>query len=161
MKGQSMTFVFTSPFSSLAIRSRLRTSHSDGLLGSQLQIEPSTTSILGSTPRKERAKVVLPVPCPPEIPTPPREGSMHASFKASLTSSRPSTRVIGITIPLPLDSASAFGALTLSSTATRTMTRFRLLEVLDAAKGMASIAPAPKESPEILGGFNVCWLRCG
>mmetsp|Transcript_67354 Transcript_67354/g.106204 ORF Transcript_67354/g.106204 Transcript_67354/m.106204 type:complete len:209 (-) Transcript_67354:37-663(-) len=159
MKGQSMIFVLTSPLSSLTMRSRLRTSHSEGLLGSQLQMEFSTTSIFGRTPRKERARVVFPVPCPPEIPTPPREGSMQASFKASLTSSRPSTRVMGITIPLPLESASfgaSFGAaLTLSSTATLTMTRLRLLEALEAAKGIASSEPAPSESPETLGGLNV------
>mmetsp|Transcript_53896 Transcript_53896/g.126391 ORF Transcript_53896/g.126391 Transcript_53896/m.126391 type:complete len:242 (-) Transcript_53896:46-771(-) len=105
INGQSITLVATSPLSSRSNRSRVNLSHSDGLLGSQLQIEFVTTSILGRTPRSERAKVVFPVPWPPEIPTPPSEGSMQASFRASFTSSKPSTLVIGITIPRPMESA--------------------------------------------------------
>mmetsp|Transcript_107400 Transcript_107400/g.256613 ORF Transcript_107400/g.256613 Transcript_107400/m.256613 type:complete len:244 (+) Transcript_107400:1771-2502(+) len=115
INGQSITLVATSPLSSRSSRSRVNLSHSDGLLGSQLQIEFVTTSILGRTPRSERANVVFPVPWPPEIPTPPSEGSIQASFRASFTSSKPSTLVIGMTIPRPMESACAVS--TRSSTA--------------------------------------------
>mmetsp|Transcript_69532 Transcript_69532/g.137569 ORF Transcript_69532/g.137569 Transcript_69532/m.137569 type:complete len:262 (+) Transcript_69532:1643-2428(+) len=97
-KGQSMTLVWASPFSLQTRRSFVRASHSRGFSGSQLQIEFFTTSMRGRMSRNDLANVVFAVPCPPQIPTPPRLGSMHASRKASFTSSRPTRFEIGITM---------------------------------------------------------------
>mmetsp|Transcript_102554 Transcript_102554/g.184949 ORF Transcript_102554/g.184949 Transcript_102554/m.184949 type:complete len:286 (+) Transcript_102554:1195-2052(+) len=161
--GQSMTFVITSPFASRTMRWRVSLSHSLGFPGSQLQVELTTTSILGRTPRRDRASVVFPVPWPPEMPTPPREGSMQASFRAVLTSSRPSTRVIGTVKPRQMGGASA-ASISAAATATRSSTsstvatpaatrrrfvaapRFRATRPPSAAPALASCA-AVKERP--------------
>mmetsp|Transcript_28946 Transcript_28946/g.73420 ORF Transcript_28946/g.73420 Transcript_28946/m.73420 type:complete len:243 (-) Transcript_28946:322-1050(-) len=94
-KGQSMTLVLTSPLSSFCMRCLVKSSHSPGRSGSQLQMDLSTTSMRGSTSRRDRANVVFAVPWPPAMPTPPSEGSMQASRSASFTSSRPTSLFIG------------------------------------------------------------------
>mmetsp|Transcript_51327 Transcript_51327/g.147365 ORF Transcript_51327/g.147365 Transcript_51327/m.147365 type:complete len:231 (+) Transcript_51327:1933-2625(+) len=99
-----MTFVTGLPSASFCMRSRVSLSHSSGFSGSALQIERSTTSILGKMPRRDLARVVLAVPWPPQMPTPPKEGSMQAKRKASFTSSSPMIRYMGTALRAALES---------------------------------------------------------
>jgi hypothetical protein len=74
---------------------KARTSHARGSSGSALQIDPSTTSIGGSSACSPRAMIDLAVPRRPEIAMPPSPVSTAPSSSASLIASCPTTAVSG------------------------------------------------------------------
>jgi len=103
-KGASRMRVITSPFASRVTLSSNPSSHVFGCSGSLLQIDPSTTSIGGSSACRPRAMIDLAVPRLPEMAMPPSAGSMAPSNNADLMFSCPTTNARGKVCRIPLDS---------------------------------------------------------
>mmetsp|Transcript_12659 Transcript_12659/g.53077 ORF Transcript_12659/g.53077 Transcript_12659/m.53077 type:complete len:287 (+) Transcript_12659:1023-1883(+) len=94
-KGASRMRVITSPLASRVSFSSKPSSQVPGSSGSELQMEPSTTSMGGSSACSPRAMMDFAVPRRPEMAMPPSAGSMAPSSSADLIFSWPTTAARG------------------------------------------------------------------
>mmetsp|Transcript_12397 Transcript_12397/g.30069 ORF Transcript_12397/g.30069 Transcript_12397/m.30069 type:complete len:281 (+) Transcript_12397:1069-1911(+) len=94
-KGASRMRVRALPLASRCTFSSRPSSHEPGSSGSELQNEPSTTSMGGSSACSPRAMMDFAVPRRPEMAMPPSAGSMAPKSRAALMFSCPTTAARG------------------------------------------------------------------